>query len=72
MTLMALLWAVHLVTRRKQLDLCPGAGKGGWVAGTDSGEEKKVMSEPSLVAWETGLLGALQVIWGPLPAGQYP
>jgi len=52
--------------------VCPGARKGGWVAGTDSGEEEKVMSEPSFVAWETGLLGAFQVSWGPLPAGQYP
>lgn len=64
--------AVHLVTWRKQLDVCPGAGKGGWVAGTDSGEEEKVMSEPSFVAWETGPLGALQVSRGPLPAGQCP
>lgn len=64
--------AVHLVTWRKQLDVCPGARKGGWVAGTNSGEEEKVMSEPSFVAWETGLLGAFQVSWGPLPAGQYP
>ena len=71
MTLLALLWAIHLVTWRKQLDVSTWGGKGGWVADTDSGEEEKVMSEPSFVARETGLLGAFQVSWGPLPAGQY-
>lgn len=55
---MALLWAVHLVTRREAVGPVPWGWKGGGLAaGTDSGEEKKVMSEPSLVAWETGLFG---------------
>lgn len=46
------------------MDVCTWGGKGGWVADTDSGEEEKVLSESSFVAWETGLLVALQVSLG--------